>query len=281
MLKLKAKTLLFPLAASLLCGACGQYNKLMKSTDVELVYEKAHEYFDKGKYQRAVPLFTMVQRASIGTLREDSVSYFLGLSYYKMGDFETSGEMFDSFRRIYGRSPFLEDVEYMYAMGFYYSSPPPTRDQSITITAITSLSEYLSRYPNGVKYDDVIGYITELQEKIREKEYLNAYTYYKIGQYKAAVIAFRNALDKFPDSKRREEMMYLMVRSEFLLAENSVESMQRDRYMTTMDYYYTFISEYPESRYFRELERIHERSRRFVSGGDSAREEATASEPDA
>jgi outer membrane protein assembly factor BamD len=176
--------------------------------------------------------------------------------------------MFDNFRRVYGRSPFLEDAEFMYAMGYYYSSPPPTKDQSTTIMAITSLSEYLSRYPNGAKYDDVVVYITELQDRIREKEYLNAYTYYKIGQYRAAVITFRNALDKFPDSKRREEIMYLTVKSAFLLAENSVENLQKDRYLTTMDYYYTFLSEYPDSQYLKELDRMQDKSKRFISGSE-------------
>ena len=144
--------------------------------------------------------------------------------------------------------------------------------------AITSLSEYLSRYPNGAKYEDVVGYIMELQEKIREKEYLNAYTYYKIGQYKAAVVAFREALDKFPDSKRREEIMYLIVKSEFLLAENSIVSMQKDRYMTTMDYYYTFLSEYPDSQYLKELDRIQDRSKAFVSGDSTAEDAVTEDE---
>ena len=275
MQRLKTVYFLTIVSMLVLCSACGQYNKLMKSSDVEWVYEKAQEYFHRGKYQRAAPLFAMVQRASIGTAREDTIAYYTGLSYYRMGDFETSGELFDNFRRIYSRSPFLEDVEFMYAMGYYYSSPPPTKDQSTTIMAITSLSEYLSRYPNGAKYQEAVDYIMELQDKIREKEYLNAYTYYKIGQYRAAVITFRNALDKFPDSKRREEMMYLTVKSAFLLAENSVENMQMDRFLTTMDYYYTFLSEYPESQYLRELDRMQERSRRFVSGNNAAGDTVT------
>ena len=58
--------------------------------------------------------------------------------------------------------------------------------------------------------------------------------------------------------------MYHIVMSSFLLAENSIETKQLDRYMSTLDSYMTFIMEFPESKYKDELERVAEVTRRFI-----------------
>ena len=60
--------------------------------------------------------------------------------------------MFDTYRRTFGRSPFIEDAEGMYAMCFYYLSPSPQRDQTVTGQAIVAISEFMSRYPDSEKY---------------------------------------------------------------------------------------------------------------------------------
>ena len=58
--------------------------------------------------------------------------------------------------------------------------------------------------------------------------------------------------------------MYYVVMSSFQLAENSIEARQLDRYMSTLDAYYTFVMEYPESKYKQEMERVAEVSRRYI-----------------
>ena len=97
-----------------------------------------------------------------------------------------------------------------------------------------------------------------------EKSYINAYTYYKIGRYKSAIVAFKNALKRSPDSHRTEEMMYYSTVSAYKLASNSIESKQLDRYIAMLDHYYTFLAEYPESKYLKELERMAKEARNFI-----------------
>ena len=58
--------------------------------------------------------------------------------------------------------------------------------------------------------------------------------------------------------------MYYTVMSSFLLAENSIETKQLDRYMSALDSYYTFVMEFPESKYKEEMDRVAEVSRRFI-----------------
>jgi outer membrane protein assembly factor BamD len=93
---------------------------------------------------------------------------------------------------------------------------------------------------------------------------MNAYTYYKIGRYKSAIVAFKNAMKQHPNSPYTEEMMYYTTVSAYRLAENSVESKQLDRYLAMLDSYYSFLAEYPESKQIKELERMAKNARNFI-----------------
>jgi outer membrane protein assembly factor BamD len=143
-------------------------------------------------------------------------------------------------------------------------SPPPERDQTVTSQAIIAISEFLSRYPNSEQAPEFKNMLDELSERLMEKSYMNAYTYYKIGRYKSAIVAFKNSMKQHPTSPYTEEMMYYTTVSAFRLAENSVESKQLDRYMSTLDAYYTFVMEYPESKYKKEVDQMADVAKRFI-----------------
>lgn len=260
------KVLLFlaALGTFLLVG-CGGYNKLLKSEDKELMYHKALDYYGTGKYQRTLQLLEEISPFFAGTAREDTIAYYTGASYYKQGDFESSSMIFDDFRRRYGRSPFIEDVEYMYAMGFYFSSPAPNRDQTTTQRALIAINEYLDRYPHSVKKQLLEARIEELRMKLYDKAYINARSYFTTGKYKSAVLALRNALDQYPQTPHREELMYLITKASYLLADNSIATLQRDRYMNMMDAYYSFVSEFPDSRYRKELDRMQRTAKSYLN----------------
>ncbi len=264
--------LLVGVMAVLLLSGCSGYNKLLKSQNHELMYTKALEYFEAGKYQKTIQLLEEVTPIYNGTARADSVAYYQATAYYKMGDFETSGALFNDFRRSYGRSPFVEDAEYMYAKGFYYSSPEANRDQTATKQALIAINEYLERYPNSVKKEVLQDNIRELTEKLHDKVYLNAKLYYTIGRYKSAVVALKNAVDKYPESRHREELLYLIAKSSYLLASNSMEDLQRDRYLNTLDAYYNVIAEYPETKYRKELDKMQLDAKQYLDRFDDLQE---------
>lgn len=273
------KLLLVVVIAALTVG-CSGYSKLLKSEDKELMYNKALEFYQAKKYQKTLQLFEEIAHYFSGTTKDDTIAYHTGASYYKMGDFDASATVFEDFRRRFSsRSPFIEDVEYMYAKGFYYSSPQPERDQTTTRRALMAINEYMERYPNSTKKDVLKENVAELTQKLHDKAYINAKTYYTTGRYKSAVVALKNALNEFPTSTHREELMYYTVKSAYLLASNSMPSLQRDRYMDMMDAYYNFVSEYPESKYTKEVNKMQESAKRYLSQYSADKDAAPQVEP--
>jgi outer membrane protein assembly factor BamD len=260
------------LAAVMLAG-CSAYSKLIKSQDREKMYLAGMKYFENKKYQRVQQLFEEIDPYYQGTQREDTIKFHLASSFYNQGDFETSGMLLEQYRRGVGRtSPFLEQAEYMYAMGFYYSSPSPQRDQGNTMRAMMAINEYLERYPESVKKEQLQACVEELQGKLYDKEYLNSKLYYSIGRYKSAVVALQNALNDSPLNPHREEMMYLVARSGYLLASNSVVELQRERYLRMMDYCLNFSSEFPDSKYARELDRLMQQAKDHLASEETPEE---------
>lgn len=89
--------------------------------------------------------------------------------------------------------------------------------------------------------------------------------YYDLGDYKAAVIALNNSLDKYPDTQFREEIMFLILKSRYLLAENSVREKQTERYQATVDEYYSFVGEFPDSDYSKEVINIFNNTQFYLN----------------
>ena len=156
----------------------------------------------------------------------------------------------------YSNSEYVEESEFMSAYCYYKLSPRPSLTQEATFNAIGAMKMYMVRYPNSSRISECKALIAELSDKIVEKSYNSAKLYYDLGYYKSAVIALRNSLSEYPETQYREELMYLILRSSFLLADNSVASKKRERMQATADEYLSFKSEFPESTYAKEAEKI-------------------------
>ena len=252
-------------AAAIFLSGCSGMNALLKSGQPELIYSKALEYYDKGKWQRAITLFEGVEHYYQGTSREDTVSFYKAYCRFKNRDYDTASAELDDFRRKFGRSAFIEDAEGMYALCHYYLSPGPTRDQTMTGHALIAINEFMSRYPESSKFEQFKAMRDELTQRLHDKEFINAYTYYKTGKHKSAIVALKNALKKYPETTHREELMYLIVGSGYELAHNSIRSKQTDRYLSMLDSYYSFIAEYPESAHRKEVDRMAKEAKDYLA----------------
>ncbi|MBO5855655.1 MAG: outer membrane protein assembly factor BamD [Alistipes sp.] len=249
---------------TMLIASCSVVNTALKSGDPEFAYKQALDLYEKEKWDQASTLFEACRHIYMGTPREDSLSFYNARCKFKTHRYDDAATLFDEFRRKFGRSPFMEDAEGMYALCYYYMAPSPERDQSLTSQAIIAITEFISRYPESKNIDKFNDMLDDLTGRLMKKSYLNAYTYYKIGRYKSAIVAFKNAMKSHPNSPYTEEMMYYTTVSAYRLAENSIESKQLDRYLAMLDHYYSYLAEYPESKRLKELERMAKDARNFI-----------------
>ena len=84
------------------------------------------------------------------------------------------------------------------------------------------------------------------------------------NNYLSCVITALNALKDYPYTDYREVLSILILRAKYEMAVNSVEDKKMDRYRETVDEYYAFKNEFPESKYLKEAERIFKDSQKVI-----------------
>ena len=145
----------------------------------------------------------------------------------------------------------------MYAYSLYQSSPHSYLDQTNSIDAMASMQEFLNRYPNSKFKDQAIETIFTVQEKLEIKGFENANQYYRMRQYKAAIVALDNFISNFPDSRYVEEASYLVIVSHYKLAGQSIRSKQVERYSSAVENYKVFLDKFPQSGFLRDAEKLY------------------------
>lgn len=253
----------------MLLSSCGEYNKLLKSTDYEYKYEAAKTYFAKGQYNRAATLLNELIAILKGTDKAEESLYMLGMSYYNQKDYQTAAQTFIQYYNVYPRGTFTELARFHAGKALYLDTPEPRLDQTGTYAAIQQLQMFMEYFPQSGKKEEAQNMIFALQDKLVMKDYLSAKLYYNLGNYmgnnfQACVITAQNALKDYPYTNLREDLSVLVLRAKYELAVYSVEDKKPERYREAVDEYYAFKNEFPESKYIKEAERIFKESQKIL-----------------
>ena len=67
---------------TVLLSSCGEYNKILKSTDYELKYSYAKKYFNAKQYSKSATLLDELVPIFKGTANAEESLYLLAQSYY-------------------------------------------------------------------------------------------------------------------------------------------------------------------------------------------------------
>lgn len=248
----------------MLVSSCGEYEQLLKSTDYELKKTKAREYYAQAQYVKASELLGQVIPRFRATSEAEELNWLNAQSYYGMKQFEIAGSLYKSLVEQYPYGQYAEEATFLGALCDYKLSPRAQLDQESSKSSIEGFNVFITKFPYSPKVEEAKKYIDELQERLVEKSYLNARLYYDMKEYKAAITALSNSLKEYSASKYREEMMFLKLNSLFLYAENSFSLRQTERYQATLDDYFSFMEEYPQSKYSREVRKIYQDTIKFL-----------------
>lgn len=254
-------------AFALACAAVScksQYDIVLSSTDSDLKYRAAMKFFDEGKYLKAATLFESLSIITNGTERDDTVQYYWGLSNYRYKDYYTAESNFERFTTNYPRSPFASEARFLRIDCLYRQTLRYELDQTPTTTAMNAIGEYLREFPDSEHRGDCAAMMNELDARLDRKAYEAARLYFKMEDYLAARVAFRNILKDDSENIYREDILYYIAKSSYKYASLSYQSKQKERYLTYMDDYLNFIGEFPASPYRRELDILYARSQKAL-----------------
>ncbi len=258
--------ILFILIASV---SCSEYQRLLKSNDNELKYEKAVTYFEKKDYMRAATLFDEVSRYFKGTDRSEQVLNYLALSYTGQKDYYTAIDYYKVYVRTYPKGQFIQEARFNIGHCYYLISPEARLDQEDTHNAINALQEFIDIHPNSDKVPEANKLLDDLKDKLSYKELLNARLYYNLGSYLgnnflAAIIVSQNALKNYPSNLYRDDFSFTILQAKYQQAVMSVEEKKEERYRDTIDEYYNYVNEFPEGKHVKDAKKIYADAKRIV-----------------
>ena len=240
----------------MLTTSCSKFQHALKSNDMNLKYESAEKYYQKEDYYRALQLLEELMTVYRGTSRGEQVYYYYAYSNYHIGDYIMASYHFNNFLTSYPTSKYSEEIQYMYAYCFYLDSPNPSLDQTSSLDAIDKFQLFINRYPKSPRVAEANQLIDELRMKLETKAFNNAKLFYKTDNYKSAVTALQNVLIDFPASIYKEEILYLVFKSSYYFAVNSIESKQLLRLNDSKENYLKLVDAFPQSKYLREAEHL-------------------------
>lgn len=277
---MKLRNLIIAALAIVAFSSCkSQYELLLNSNDADAKYEAAFKYYNEGKYSKAGSLFESLSVLTNGTERDDTVRFYWGLSNYKFKDYYTAETNFSNFLESYPRSPFASEARYLRIDCLYRSTLRYELDQTPTYKAITEISEYIIEDPRTPHLQACRDMLQTLNDRLDKKAYESAKLYYKMEDYLASRVAFRNVLKDDAENIYREDILYYIAMSSYNYAHNSVRSKQKERYLTFLDDYLNFVGEIPESHYRKELDNVYRKAQKAL-GKDVAVENEDMTEKD-
>lgn len=254
---------------ALMLTACGEYHQLLKSTDPDLKYQKALVYFNDEQYVKAQTLLDEVTSYYRGTDRSQDVLAYLARCYMGQKDYASASEYYQAYIRNYPKGRYIIEARFQVGHCYYLDSPDARLDQNDTKKGIEFFTQFVELYPDSPYAEQAYQEMGELYEKLAQKEYLSAKLYYNLGtylgnNYLSAEIVAKNALKDYPTNKYQEELSWLVLQSKYQQMLNSVDSKKEDRARETEDEYYSFITEYPDSKHRNVAERIGKEAKKII-----------------
>lgn len=240
--------------------SCGNFRKIEKSQDWRVKYEAGLNYYNKKDYYRASVLFDQILPIVRGLPEGEKVQFYLAYCQYYDKLYLLASEQFKTFYETYGRSTLAEEARFMHAYSLFQSSPNPNLDQTSSIEAMAAMQQFINRFPKSEFRERGVEVILTTQQKLEEKGFENARQYFRMKMFNAAVVALNNFKQNYPDSKYIEEAYYLVILSEYRMAQQSILSRQPERYRAVVDHYQEFLDRYPKSSFLKEAEKLYAES---------------------
>lgn len=242
----------------------GQFEKIRTSNDPDLILKTAYNYYEDEEYQRSQTLLELSLSNFRGKRESEEIYFKYAYTFYYTGQYILASYQFRNFAQTYSTSRYREEADFMEAYSNYQLSPTFRLDQSYTTKAIDGFQLFVNTYPQSERVQQCNDLIDELRKKLEEKAYEEAKLYFDLRRYQSAIWVADNLLKDFPETDNAEDIRFLMARSAFLLAQNSVVDKQQERYEEAQEMAQEFLDRYKGSRYTKQISDIKNTSAKQI-----------------
>ncbi len=245
------------LLALTLSACSNKYQKALKNPDNKVKLEMADAYYKKKDFVRAISLYEQIEEVYSATPFAEKILYNSAQCNFGLKMYALAGFQFKTYFENFPSGSNAEESLYMNAYCAYLESFDAELDQTDTYKAIETFRIFINVYPDSKYINECNTYLDELRAKLSFKAYRTAKLYFNMGEYKSAIVTLKNISREFPEMVQKEEVDFLIVKSHYLLAQNSVAEKQIERYRNTLAAFEELNEQYTEaSKFMKEAKEI-------------------------
>ena len=139
------KKLILIFASVLLLTACSEYQKVYNGNDIQAKYKLAWKMYKAGKYNKADQLFSQVDKFYKHKPVYQRLLFAHAMSLYHMKFYQSAGEKFRKFTRLYPESSKAEEADFYIVKAYEALSPTYSLDQGYTVRAIEEINSFFEK----------------------------------------------------------------------------------------------------------------------------------------
>ncbi|RYE18437.1 MAG: outer membrane protein assembly factor BamD, partial [Sphingobacteriales bacterium] len=189
--------------------SCSDFQRVMKSDNVDEKYAAALAYYEKEDYYRAGMLLEELMPILRGRAEAEKALFLFANAHFQQKQYLLAAYYFRNLTDTYPRGQYAEESRFMIAKSLYFDSPVYYLDQTSTVSAMDAFQSFITEYPNSQFSPRADSMYNDLSVKLEKKAYENAKLYNTVRQYKSAVVALGNFVRDYPSSNYNEEVSFL------------------------------------------------------------------------
>ncbi len=249
------------IAVTLVVVSCTSTEKILKSSDSNLKYTKAMEWYTKGQYFKAIPVFEELMGLYKGEKSTEELYYYYCMANYKQGSYLMAAYHFKNYTVKHPYSKYTEEASFMHAESYKKQTLVFSLDQTETINAIEAYQTFINAYSDSERLQVANDNIDELRDRLEKKALKAADLYFDTKNYRAAAVSYKNLLLDYPDIEGVKEIQFNIVKSYSKYADQSIAIKQQERYEEAIKTAKNFKNRYPNSKYLADINKLNEEAR--------------------
>lgn len=237
--------------------SCSKFSRLQKKGSVQERYNGAIEYYNDKDYYRAGVLLEDLIPLIKGTAEAEKTQLYYSYCQFNQKQYVLSSYYFNRFTETFPRSEYVEEAMFMNVKSLFLDSPIYSLDQTNTYKALDEVQVFFTKYPYSKYAEECNKIVDELRAKLEKKAYEQCKLYYKVSDYKAAVISFDIFKKDYSESVHNEEFAYFKLDAQYQLSLISIETKKMARFEQAVEFYLNLVDKYPNSKYLKQSETIY------------------------
>jgi outer membrane protein assembly factor BamD len=177
------------------------------------LYNEGLAYMNAGKLTDAVKSFNEVDRQHPFSEYARKALIMSAFASYKKRSFDDAIASANRYLALYPGTPDAAYAQYIIGQANFGRIPDVTRDQDVTMKAMASMQDIITRYPDSEYADDARQKIIVARDQLAGKDMQIGRYYLERREYIAAINRFKSVVLNYQDTRQVEEALERLTES--------------------------------------------------------------------